>query len=903
MTDNQWARIESCYTSLSELPPGEWTAALAAIDDREVRDEVAALLSRPDTAPTLANIVSAMAGAAGAEAATQRFGPYRVTGTIGQGGMGAVYAAVRDDQVYEKQVAIKVLHLGLDTDSAKERFRQERQILAGLEHPYIARMLDGGETPTGVSYIVMEHVDGENIASYCKRSDLSRDERLRLFLKVCEAVQFAHQNLIVHRDLKPGNIMVTNDGTPKLLDFGIAKLIDPSSDRTATKVQALTPNYASPEQVRGLSISTASDVYSLGVVLYELLTGRLPYQIPTLTPLDIDRAVCETQPDAPEISSDLDKIILMALRKEASRRYGSVEQFAQDIERFLDHRPVTAQADTAWYRTAKFVRRNWVALLSGTIAALGLCIGAGIAIYQARIAQHRFNDVRKLANTFLFDFEEKIRDLPGSTAARQMVVSTGLTYLDSLARDAGRDKGLQEELAHAYERVGDVQGRDDSFEDLKGAAASYDKSIALSEALAKKNPRDATILRALAATYARLSRIKSAQLDRPGAKENARQCIASLEGAGRLQPDAGDLMPLGSCYQAMATAQLGMDDVAGAVDSTRHLLDTRQEMAKSNPTPDRLLRVAISLDLYADALYQRGDLSGALKSYTEAQQIVERLVRENPISTGFRNVLAEIDESIGTFYFDWFEDPEACVAWHVKAIDVQHKISVSDPANQYSQSQEAVWVSNFARCFIETNPREALAQNERAIGLAEPLLQATPDSRRERLRKSISLAQLAQAASRLGQKEKALRAIHEAVAMQVHDRGVTPSDGRQRRGLAGYFRDQAEVEFRLGNYQAAIDSYKEAQRLFESGSSMSPFLDAYEDLGDLYRSAGKAYGALSKDSRTPASVRAGYAQESLALWRKSLEVWKRWPSVGVKNAFVDKRTAEAMRAVAGAGRQ
>ena len=246
----------------------------------------------------------------------QRFGPWRVTGVIGHGGMGAVYKAVRDDQAFEKQVAIKTLHLGLDSPPARERFAQERSILATLEHPNIARLLDGGETEGGVSYIVLEYVDGEPIVDYCARHKLGREARLELFLQVCSAVHYAHQKLIVHRDLKPGNILVNREGVPKLLDFGIAKLMEPGALQTMTGFLALTPQYASPEQIRGEAVTTASDVYSLGMVLYEVLTGRRAYQVEAGSITSIAQVVCEAAPAPPGVDADLDNILLMALRKE-----------------------------------------------------------------------------------------------------------------------------------------------------------------------------------------------------------------------------------------------------------------------------------------------------------------------------------------------------------------------------------------------------------------------------------------------------------------------------------------------------------------------------------------------------------------------------------------------------------
>jgi len=334
---------------------------------------------------------------------------YKILGLVGRGGMGAVYEAVRDDQQFRQQVAVKLIKRGMDTDFIRERFLRERQILASLDHPHIARLLDGGATEDGRPYFVMEFVAGQTIMEFCRRRRLSFDERLRLFRDVCSAVQHAHQKLVVHRDLKPSNILVTEEGTPKLLDFGIAKLLAPDPGeavtRTETAVRLMTPEYASPEQVRGLRVTTATDVYSLGVVLYELLTDRRPHQFATYSPAEIERAICDTEAPRPsevaqeqagatgaptkrarQLAGDLDNIVLMAMRKEPARRYQSVEQFSEDIRRYLTGLPVLARKDTFGYRAGKFARRHKAGV---AILALLAALAAVMTVQSVRIARER----------------------------------------------------------------------------------------------------------------------------------------------------------------------------------------------------------------------------------------------------------------------------------------------------------------------------------------------------------------------------------------------------------------------------------------------------------------------------------------------------------------------------------
>jgi feruloyl esterase len=353
----------------------------------------------------------------------RRLGAYKIVRRIGHGGMAAVFLATRADDEYQKQVAIKLVQPGLDSPDLLNRFRNERQTLADLDHPNIVKLLDGGSTPEGLPFLVMDYVEGTPVDDYCDRHKLSVDDRLRMFSKVCEAVQYAHQKSVVHRDLKPSNILVTDDGTPKVLDFGIAKVLNPPSPAqalllTQTGTRCMTPAYASPEQMRGKSITTATDIYSLGVVLYELLSGHRPYRLKQNTPAEIERAICEAEPEPPstavsrvesEITSsgvsvtktpelvsetresppeklrrhlrgDLDNIVLKALQKEPERRYSSVEEFSQDIQRHLQHLPVKARRGTLAYRASKFVRRHNTQIVAASVGVVLLILGALVEV-------------------------------------------------------------------------------------------------------------------------------------------------------------------------------------------------------------------------------------------------------------------------------------------------------------------------------------------------------------------------------------------------------------------------------------------------------------------------------------------------------------------------------------------
>ncbi|MFL6274811.1 MAG: protein kinase domain-containing protein [Blastocatellia bacterium] len=445
MTPERWKRIDELLDDLLDHAPEERPFILAQVcaGDPLLRREVEALLAAHDRAGGFMESLPAQTGAMVGSlqpARGQMIGAYRVLREIGRGGMGVVYLAARADQEFAKLVAIKVVWPGANHREVLQRFRQERQILANLDHPNISRLLDGGTTAQGLPYVVMEYIAGTPITDYCDRQRLSITERLKLFLRACAVVQFAHQSLVIHRDLKPSNIMVTEGGTVKLLDFGIAKLLSPDLNDidlavTQTGLPPMTPEYASPEQVRGDVVTTASDVYSLAVVLYELLTGHRPYKLGSRSPLDLQRAICDSEPERPsavieqvepEVGSngrarprrtpemvshtregkpdrlrarlrgDLDSIALKALRKEPAARYQSVEQFAADIRRHLEGHAVQAQEATPAYRAGKFIQRHKVGVAIVALFVLMLLAGIITTTWQARLARTNAGNYRRL---------------------------------------------------------------------------------------------------------------------------------------------------------------------------------------------------------------------------------------------------------------------------------------------------------------------------------------------------------------------------------------------------------------------------------------------------------------------------------------------------------------------------
>ncbi len=650
MTPARWARAGELFHAALDVPAEqrrEWVDSACA-GDPAMREEVLSLLGSDAMAGdgfVSQHVDPAFAALARAKE-PERAGPYRLIREIGRGGMGTVYLAERDDEQYQAQAAIKLVRRGMDTGLVLSRFYRERQTLARLQHPHIARLLDGGTTGDGYPYIVMEFVNGDKITEYCSSHGLTVAQRLELFLDVCEAVDYAHRQFVVHRDLKPGNILVDQSGQVKLLDFGICKLLQTEPMAGADTVDMgptpLTPDYASPEQIRGEPVTIVSDVYSAAAVLYELLTGRRPHQIEEYSLRGIEKGICETEILRPseacanasisrQLRGDIDNILLFALQKDPRRRYESMSQFADDIRRHLDHLPVRARPDTLAYRTGKFLRRRHTLLLSGAAITLALTTGAFVSLRSAKIANENLKLVRQLSNTFVFDVYDAVKNLPGSTQARQLIVQTGLEYLDRLSRNASGDMQLQLELAAAYRRLGDVQGNvmQANLGNTTAAMASYEKAIALLEQVLTKDPQHPTALGETLTLYRGLGMILEYTSDLNQAVASYGKAEAMVERLlKRLPGDAGVHQHLASIYLGSARARLRKGDLSIARQNYMRALDLLDGLAKTQPQNVMLqgsLATALSGIGLCDA--RLGKLDEALRSHKKAAAVREHLVQ------------------------------------------------------------------------------------------------------------------------------------------------------------------------------------------------------------------------------------------------------------------------------------
>jgi eukaryotic-like serine/threonine-protein kinase len=777
MTPERWQQIRALYEHASSLCAAERETFLdkTCSVDGDLRQEVESLLGYEVRAGNqflqtpAADLLQPLTRDEPIPSRIgRRVGAYEILDEIGTGGMGEVYRAVRADGQYEKQVAVKLVRVGLDSRFVLDRFLNERQILATLDHPNIARLLDGGTTEDGVPYLVMELIAGQRIDVYCEAYRLSISQRLNLFRQVCGAVQYAHQRLVIHRDIKPGNILVTEEGIPKLLDFGIAKILDPLSGDETTLARPMTPEFASPEQIRGEAITTASDTYSLGVVLYQLLTGRSPYRVGTESPHELSRAIAETEPQRPStivvkignaaehgghashgdghirsaqegspaklrrrLLGDLDNIVLKALRKEAPRRYSSVEQFAEDIRRHLEGLPVVATHDTWTYRLGKFFQRHRTGVLVAELVFLALIVGVGLIVREARIARaegqradKRFNDVRKLANSLIFEIHDSISDLPGSTSARKLLVTRALEYLDSLAQQAKGDASLQEELATAYDRVGDVLGYPygPNLGDSSGALQSYRKALEIRESLAPARAGDVRLQGDLVRNYLRIANVLESTGNFNGALEAIRKALPLTQkmASGTKDPTLAD--HLAGAYYFTAELQRRTGDSIGAFDTYRRAASIREAALQTDPTNFPLnTHLAADYAGMAFSMKAKGDMAQAIETQNKAVQILDRIARSTPNNTAVREYLAEATNRLGTFRKE-DGDPAAALEAYQHAHQIFLELLRADAKNVLAKTNFGFSGNGIAESMIALGkPTSALGTFREAVATFETM--------------------------------------------------------------------------------------------------------------------------------------------------------------------------------------
>lgn len=798
VTSLSWARVKPVLEKALSAPAEDRAGVVEAAcqGDADLRREVEEYLRYETCAQGLLPLTEwSSSVAAEEEPPPSHIGPWRILREIGCGGMGVVYVAERDDGEYQQTAALKLVRDSRRTSGFVELFRHERQTLAQLNHPNIAHLLDGGTTAAGQPYYAMEYVEGEPLTEYCRNLALSVPSRIRLFLHVCDAVSHAHRHLFIHRDLKPGNILVTAGGEPKLLDFGLAKVLDPvrESDPTASAIPLLTPAYASPEQIRGEPLTTASDVYSLGVILYELVAGALPYKVQGQGPFQTWTAVCEEVPASPSAAApvhgryqnapDLDSIVLKALRKEPEQRYASVDALASDLEFYLAGMPVSARQGSALYHLRRFVSRRRWAVLVATAALAGTCISLGAIFWEQRQAALRFQELRRFAHAVVFELHDSIEQLPGSTAARKLLVERSLEYLRSLEASSGKDLTLKWELAEAYKRIGDAQGNPEAANlgDSAGALDSYARARGLLHQITAADRGNVTALKTLAA------------LDRAGA--------GILSASGR-QRESLDLL--------------------------RDAVDALRQIALRSPTPE--IRKALALSHYnlALSLNQIQDWPAATREWQTTLGLFEDIARAQPGNANDRRNVALSHKRLAAVYLEQRQYSEA-IAHYQAAEQIDRARLSGEPENSAAKMDLSFDLSDLGLAMLESHRySEAVGHLEGALALRREAAAADPDDLRAQVSVGRSLDRLARAYELASQLDRAIETSREAASTMVAARRHDPAnkDHLKDAGLTFLrlgFLCRARAAGRKGDLAAA--DWRSAQTAFERAAAMLNGLD------------------------------------------------------------------------------
>jgi len=929
----------------ADVPVDEQVRLLDSLcaHDAELRAEVASLLASDcDSGKVIVQAVQSEAALLLERESMpdKRVGAYRIVREIGRGGMGAVYLATRDDQAYQKQVAVKVVKPGMDTADVLNRFRYERQILASLDHPYIARLFDGGSTDEGLPFFVMEYIEGQPVNSFCRGKTLSNRARCELFLKILEAVSYAHRNLVVHRDLKPGNIFVTQEGEPKLLDFGVAKLISGNGEgghTVASVHRPFTPEYASPEQVLGLAVTTSTDIYSLGAVFYEILTDRRAQPILTPTPAEIEYAVCEIEAPrpsqiAPSVDEDLDNIVLMAMRKEPERRYHTVDQFGEDIQRYLDGRPILARQDSVTYRLRKFLVRNRVELTTVSVMILGLSGALGVSLHQTNLAKaalglashenarakaearraedalgaearqraiaerqttiaeeqrdiaqrqtavanQRLDQMFELAERTLFGVHDSVAKLPGSMAARKEIVATTLEYLQDLETQNGMTDDMRIALAAAYYKVSLFQGNPSgaSMQDFAAAEVSLKKGQSIILPLYKRKGNDPGVI-------LRWIEIQSGLADLAYQSGRQREAI-EIESA--LIPVAHRLGQVKECGLVCETQEsaiendvakkyIGISDPRGLEHAQRGVAEMKELVARH--PQDRSVKQALgsSLASAAGAIRDAGELEESANYFRQSIQLREELLHEQPADAAINhNLMVTYGNYAGLLGVRGFANlgrlDEARV-YAGKSLAIAREAVKSDAQDVTARLNEGMALSRMG--MIDPSPegvKDSLATLEESYSLIEPIAKTNKQS-------ATQANQLANILDFEGHRLEALN--KNADAIQSYRKSLELLQPFMDAGNGAVVGQEISTEEDLARILASTGESSMALEVSSRAVAQAEKRNAAPPANEYYA------GALARAYATMALVqaKAGDAAQARQNAEKAMTIWKQIHNRGV----------------------
>lgn len=877
--------MKNVLSAALDLPEAGRADFLSREADEEVRSKVEKLLAAHEKAEGFIDrpllISQGIAEDESKETfINKRIENYLILEKIGSGGMGAVYLAERVNSDFKQKVALKIIKRGMDSEAILKRFATERRILSTLRHPNIAQLIDGGISTEGLPFFVMEYVEGLPLNQYCRERQLSLEERLGVFRQICSAVENAHQNLVIHRDLKPTNVIVTSDGNAKLLDFGIAKVLSDDgfeNTNTATRAKVFTPEYASPEQILGKTVTTATDVYSLGVILYELLAEHRPYETKGRSFDEIVKSVCETEPVRPSawisdlgfrtsdskvtvsgdqktahdesktnpqsaiinpkiLKGDLDNIILKALRKEPAERYGSVQQFSDDVLRFLQGLPVLARPQTLNYRFGKYVKRHRAGVVAAALVLFSLIGGISVATWQAVVArreraksERRFNDVRKLTNSFLFEFHDAIENLPGSTPARKLVIDRALPFLDNLALESGDDDSLQSELAESYYNLGMIQGHPSfpNIGDVAGAIGSFRKSITIGEVLVRHEPTNPDFRLNLAKYYDMLGDMFGvASYDTPAATENYQTGLRLREEVRKEYPaDPKVLNGLMISYERVGSIKAKTGELNAAIKYYQDTLAMAEQFQALEPANNRRQR-NIFLGYYAigKALHANGEYRKALEQYANGRTLVENVISVEPNNTDLKRMIGLFDDLSANAYLELGETELANVLSN-SGLAVSEQLFAADPTNIQFYGDLTVSLDTAGDLRVKAGDvAGALKLLNRSLEMREAAFKNDPTMTLAKRYIAISRNKIAAAFRANNDLAEALSQLNMALKI---NRELCLSDSTNldlRRELAGSLKGKGETLALIGAKERNLVKSREARELLEES------LKIYTDL-------------------------------------------------------------------------
>jgi serine/threonine protein kinase len=800
----------------------------------------------------------------------------------------------------------------MESPALLQRFRAERQILATLTHPNIGAILDGGDTEDRRPYIVMEYVEGQPITHASETRGWSIRQRIELFRSLCSAVQYAHQKLVIHRDIKPSNVLVTSDGIVKLIDFGISKPLAPElipGDLTPTEggQRLLTPDYASPEQLLGRLLTTATDIYSLGVLLFELLTGARPYTLSDLSPGAAERIVCEQASRKPssvpeisrqarrELAGDLDTIVLKAMDKDPSRRYGSAEELDQDLLRFLEGKPILAQKATLLYRANKFVKRHKTASLIASVACAA--VGSSILFFsmQSHAADAREKRVEGLADFAVSDMAEKLQNSSASVELQASLFHTTLNYLNQLRQDSSNDPRLLLKLSKAYGRVGTIEGSPfvASRGDIGNAVTSYQEALRTALLAHSRLPgEDST--RALIEAYEQLGQIESFSGNLKEARDHCERCLPIAREFNHERPDDPIRKQLlAANYAGLGYVQLNSLETDKAVQSIRNAIEVLGNVPNGSEDHDRTLLVFCGR--LGTALNELGSNAEAIRSYEKAIVIADDVVRRFPSQRAKRDVYALCNNIVGPLAgretLNAGESDKAQV-YARKAVAIAEELAASDPSNMQARYDLGYAFTKMGDSLFSTKPDVAAAWYRKSIAVTTGLGPRT-EAQRELAERDETLASVL--ISRAEAPER-LRLVREANTIRQEMANAGPNPPLDRVHLMRSYCRLSDAELATNDVAEATRFAAASLPFFDEFKVTSPSLVVLRDLGFCYESLGNAQRAVANSRSSSRDERHAAETEAREWYQKSADVWNEWVnrSVATPESEVERRKVERL---------